>query len=71
MGLAGSRAFVSAAALRLARPFAQAATQSGGSASGRGAAASTSISPRACLQGNFRLGQVHFEAGPDRSATVR
>jgi hypothetical protein len=34
----------------------QALTQSGGAISGSGAAASISISPRACLQGNLRLG---------------
>ena len=47
-----------------------AAKSAGSSASGTPSAAQSSSRPSACLQGNFRLGQLHRYAGPSRSTTV-
>jgi hypothetical protein len=56
-----------------ARARSQLPAQSGGPASSSGTEPCDQSSSRAstCLHGNFRLGQEHRYAGPDRSATAR
>lgn len=72
-GAAGAAFFL---AVRSARPASQVRAQSGApslspDATGPSGSLQRRSSPSACLHGNFRLGQLHWYAGPVVSTTVR